>query len=292
MFRFMGAAGYHGTDVDLRAIGSAEPWSVGDCRWASSADEAFVVRWQWPRRGMPILHRTARRARLTPTRLSVLRCVWFYSYSCRMPVERCDSASLGIVNAQTPASVCVGCERTGAPACVACGRASHRPHTRGGGGGERDVHRLSFQDLREMAVQRLQWSLGSPLPHLRQDLGSLCRICAGTWAQPCHICTGTWAPLPLGLGLTCHISAGTGPTPATSAPRLAAPATSAPGLGLPCPHLRWDRSMRSSMRLQPYHRRLRMTSPTGTRSSHHTSQRRQPRRRAAARRATQTRSSG
>jgi hypothetical protein len=58
MFRFMGAAGYHGTDVDLRAIGSAEPWSVGDCRWASSADEAFVVHWQWPRRGMPIVHRT------------------------------------------------------------------------------------------------------------------------------------------------------------------------------------------------------------------------------------------
>ena len=56
MFRFMGAAGYHGTDVDLRTIGSVEPWSVGDCHWASSADEAFVVHWQWPRRGMPIVH--------------------------------------------------------------------------------------------------------------------------------------------------------------------------------------------------------------------------------------------
>jgi hypothetical protein len=56
--------------------------------------------------------------------------------------------------------------------------------------------------------------LGSPLPHLRRD-----------WAHPCHICAGT--------GLTPATSApglGLAPLP-TSAPRLGSPPpTSAPGL--------------------------------------------------------------
>jgi hypothetical protein len=55
----------------------------------------------------------------------------------------------------------------------------------------------------------VRWDWGSPLPHLRRD-----------WAHPAHICAGT--------GIT--------------------PATSAPGLGSPPPHLRWDCRNRTSPR--------------------------------------------
>ena len=57
------------------------------------------------------------------------------------------------------------------------------------------------RDALEASVERLDETVGSPLPHLHRD-----------WARPCHICTGTE------------------PTPATSAP----------GLGPPLPHLDRD----------------------------------------------------
>ena len=40
----VGATGCEGVAADLRASGSVEPWSVGECHWSSSADECFLVR--------------------------------------------------------------------------------------------------------------------------------------------------------------------------------------------------------------------------------------------------------
>ncbi len=79
--------------------------------------------------------------------------------------------------------------------------------------------------------------LGLAMPYLRRDLGSLCHICAGTWAHPCHThrdlgspATGTWAHLPhlrrnwahpchicAATRRPCHIRTGTGPALPTSA---------------------------------------------------------------------------
>jgi hypothetical protein len=78
------------------------------------------------------------------------------------------------------------------------------------------------RDALEASVERLDETVGSPLPHLHRD-----------WARPCHTWTGLGAPLPhlhRDWAHPCHICTETGLTPATSAL----------GLGSSLPHLHWD----------------------------------------------------
>jgi hypothetical protein len=62
---------------------------------------------------------------------------------------------------------------------------------------------------------------GSPLPHLRRDWAHPRHICAGTGLSPATSAPGLGSPPPhlrRDWALPCHICAGTGLTPATSAP--------------------------------------------------------------------------
>jgi hypothetical protein len=95
------------------------------------------------------------------------------------------------------------------------------------------------------ARHTLMWQCGGHSEHRQTSLHP-CHICAGTGLTPATSAPGLGSSLPhlrRDWAHSCHICTGTGLTPAASAPGLGSPpATSLhpPGLASPLPHLRRD----------------------------------------------------